>query len=141
MKSISSLTFAASIFLPNAAAWISSQPSSGGAVGLSTPSSLSVATVGGTSTWFAEGSVSLEKAKAQVLQLGAALDRGQSYNPTSGGYYEETMKIARSKIESLVEMAGERNLPTKLEDMEGEWELVLSTVRRSCHCIYVVRFF
>ena len=84
-----------------------------------------------TGTWFAdstsEQAVSLEKAKAQVLQLGAALDRGQSYNPTSGSYYEETMATARSKIDQLLEMAPDK-VPTKLEDIAGEWELVLSTV-------------
>ena len=42
-------------------------------------------------TWFAPSTtdemvVSLEKQKAALLQLGAALDRGQSYNPTSGEY-------------------------------------------------------
>lgn len=81
-------------------------------------------------TWFSEaaGSASLEKTKAQVLQLGAALDRGQSYNPTSGAYYEGTMEAAKEKIKELVGMAVDSNLPSKLEDMEGEWELVLSTV-------------
>ena len=49
-----------------------------------TPSALSA-----TTTWFATETTttpSLEKQKATLLQLGAALDRGQSYNPTSGDY-------------------------------------------------------
>lgn len=91
------------------------------------------------SAWFTDGSSStattsdllLEKTKAQVLQLGAALDRGQSYNPTSGAYYEETMKTAKAKIEALVGLANPSKLPQTLEDMQGEWELVLSTVRNS----------
>lgn len=82
------------------------------------------------SAWFIEviKTASLERSKAQVLQLGAALDRGQAYNPTSGPYYEDTMKAARRKIEELIGMAEASNVPTKLEEMEGEWELVLSTV-------------
>jgi hypothetical protein len=70
--------------------------------------------------------VSSEKTKAQILQLGAALDRGQAYNPTSGAYYEETMMVAREKIEQLT--ADTTKVPTTLEEMAGEWELVLSTV-------------
>lgn len=73
--------------------------------------------------------ISLERVKAQILQLGAALDRGQSYNPTSGAYYEDTMAVAKTKIEALVTMGeATASIPQKLEDMEGEWELVLSTV-------------
>ena len=41
--------------------------------------------------------------KAQVLQLGASLDRGQSYNPTSGTYYQERFEFARSKVRELVD--------------------------------------
>ena len=43
-----------------------------------------------SSPWFTDNDgdnarlPSKEKLKAQILQLGAALDRGQSYNPTSG---------------------------------------------------------
>ena len=91
-----------------------------------------------TTTWFpktdaltatqqeTEGSLTLDRLKVQILQLGAALDRGQAYNPTSGPYYNGTMAVAKSKIEQLIETSG--NIPTKLQDMEGEWELVLSTV-------------
>ena len=45
-----------------------------------------------SATWFAtqeESAVSLDKQKAALLQLGAALDRGQSYNPTSGEYVSD----------------------------------------------------
>ena len=75
------------------------------------------------------GSLSTEQLKAQVLQLGAALDRGQAYNPTSGIYYSGTMSGAWRKIESLVEKADpDVNVPKTLKDLEGEWELVLTTV-------------
>ncbi|KAG7347334.1 plastid lipid-associated PAP/fibrillin family protein [Nitzschia inconspicua] len=90
------------------------------------------------STWFAEEesftsaptsspSLSVEQLKAQLLQLGAALDRGQAYNPTSGEYYSETMSTARSKIQQLLDTA-ESSLPKSLTDIDGEWELILSTV-------------
>ena len=75
---------------------------------------------------FDSPSVSESQLKAQILQLGAALDRGQAYNPTSGDYYSETMAVAKDKIEQLV--ATEDKIPTTLEDLQGEWELVLSTV-------------
>jgi len=68
----------------------------------------------------------LDSIKYDVLQLGAALDRGQAYNPTSGEYYASTMKVAREKIEELISSAP--SVPTALEDLDGEWELVLSTV-------------
>ena len=35
--------------------------------------------------------------------------------------------MARAKIEQLLEQSPDK-IPTKLEDLEGEWELVLSTV-------------
>ena len=91
------------------------------------------------SPWFTEtptgeeGAVaappSKDKLKTQILQLGAALDRGQSYNPTSGEYYKASMDVARSKIEELIAQAGEENVPKSLEDIDGEWELVLTTVK------------
>ena len=40
-------------------------------------------------------STSEQQTKTQILQLGAALDRGQAYNPTSGDYYKEC-KLPRS---------------------------------------------
>ncbi|GMH70759.1 hypothetical protein TrRE_jg12121 [Triparma retinervis] len=60
-----------------------------------------------------------------ILQLGAALDRGQAYNPTSGEYYAGTMARARERVEKLV---ATNKVPTSLDELEGEWELVLSTV-------------
>lgn len=110
---------------------------------LPSPSSIHVATSTATSTtetpppsWFVPTTTKKEdattdvlKLKAQVLQLGAALDRGQAYNPTSGNYYSGTMAVARRKIEALVECADpEVNVPRTLADIEGEWELVLTTV-------------
>ena len=87
------------------------------------------------SSWFAptddegklEENVPLEKLKAQILQLGAALDRGQAYNPTSGDYYSGTMDVARSKIETIVKQYPNK-VPASLSDLDGEWELVLSSV-------------
>mmetsp|Transcript_55502 Transcript_55502/g.66769 ORF Transcript_55502/g.66769 Transcript_55502/m.66769 type:complete len:329 (+) Transcript_55502:46-1032(+) len=70
---------------------------------------------------------SLSTLKAQILQLGAALDRGQAYNPTSGDYYNTTMIVARDKITQLVEEYG--TSPLALEELAGEWELVLTTVK------------
>ena len=80
--------------------------------------------------------------KMEILQLGAALDRGQAYNPTSGEYYAGTMAKAREKVEkvrvrsiflltffckltSLVEsqLVGFQKIPTSLNELEGEWEL------------------
>ncbi|KAL7555088.1 hypothetical protein ACHAWF_018801 [Thalassiosira exigua] len=87
------------------------------------------------SSWFVDGEgegveTSKEKLKAQILQLGAALDRGQSYNPTSGEYYSSSMDVARSKIRSLVSLAdAEANVPKSLDDIAGEWELVFTTVK------------
>jgi len=64
----------------------------------------------------------INRLKVQVLQLGAALDRGQAYNPTSGNYYSGTMAVARRKIEALVACADpEVNVPKTLADIEGEW--------------------
>ena len=86
--------------------------------------------------------MSVERLKIQLLQLGAALDRGQAYNPTSGSYYEENMNVARQKIEQLLDQAAATEaaatavaasaatstVPNSLEDIDGEWELILSTV-------------
>lgn len=83
-----------------------------------------------SSPWFTdEETVSKSKLKTQILQLGAALDRGQSYNPTSGSYYESSMEVARSKIQSLIALADSSNVPTSLDDIAGEWELVFTTVK------------
>lgn len=83
-----------------------------------------------TSAWFTapnEPTTSLAVLKAQILQLGAALDRGQSYNPTSGEYYKETMEVAKNKVLTLLEQFPD-NAPKTLGEMAGEWELILSTV-------------
>lgn len=69
---------------------------------------------------------SLEQLKVQILQLGAALDRGQAYNPTSGQYYSKNIKIAKSIIQTLVDKYPKPS--TSIQDIEGEWELVLTTV-------------
>jgi hypothetical protein len=81
------------------------------------------------SSWFstAETTTNTWKGKAQLLQLGASLDRGQAYNPTSGEYYKERMDAAVSTIQSFLE-AHPDNVPTTMQDIQGEWELVLSTV-------------
>lgn len=89
------------------------------------------------SSWFAPdtsskdepSNLTTDQLKAQVLQLGAALDRGQAYNPTSGPYYSEVMASAKAKIQQLVSRADpDVNIPKTLHDIEGEWELVLTTV-------------
>jgi len=83
-----------------------------------------------TSTWFTPAGtkpLSLEQGKATLLQLGASLDRGQAYNPTSGEYYKDKMDAAVSKIDEFL-ACNPSNVPTTLEELQGEWELVLSTV-------------
>jgi hypothetical protein len=93
------------------------------------PSSTGEETDAGNKLSSSLSKLSMEQLKAQILQLGAALDRGQAYNPTSGAYYSGTMLVARRKIEELVSRADTvLNVPTSLEEMEGEWELVFTTV-------------
>mmetsp|Transcript_7787 Transcript_7787/g.7360 ORF Transcript_7787/g.7360 Transcript_7787/m.7360 type:complete len:366 (-) Transcript_7787:137-1234(-) len=93
-----------------------------------------------TAPWFSKDSVynggnseepvSLVQMKARILQLGAALDRGQAYNPTSGQYYSGTMLVAKRKIQELIDAGDPKvHIPKSLEDIEGEWELVLTTVK------------
>ena len=91
-------------------------------------------TVVPSSPWFTntadEEDNNIPKLKTQILQLGAALDRGQSYNPTSGDYYASSMDVARQKIQSLIALAdAETNVPKTLDDISGEWELVFTTVK------------
>jgi hypothetical protein len=69
---------------------------------------------------------SITAAKIAMLQIGAAMDRGQAYNPTSGAYYSGKMKAATDFIEKFINLHGKT--PTSLADVEGEWELVFSTV-------------
>lgn len=66
--------------------------------------------------------------KLQLTSLAAALDRGQSYNPTSSDAYAERMGVARSILSSLI--AASPPLPTSLDALDGEWELV---VRATSH--------
>lgn len=81
-------------------------------------------------------SLDINQLKIQLLQLGAALDRGQAYNPTSGPYYENNINVARDKIEQLLDSASKVSkdgkvmnfVPKTLDDIDGEWELILSTV-------------
>lgn len=80
---------------------------------------------------FAETSLvsdEITKLKYEIMQLGAALDRGQAYNPTSGEYYGTKMKFAKSKIENLIKSGSTRKRIESLDEINGEWELVLSTV-------------
>jgi hypothetical protein len=65
-----------------------------------------------------------------MLHFGAILDRGQAYNPTSGEYYKDRMDMAVASIEEflLYHAANGNNVPSTLEQIAGEWELVLSTV-------------
>ena len=137
MKVLQSIAILTTIFTPLVAAWSTKNSQSiqqhrGHVSSNARRVSLAAkATTTSGSTWFAETqeTVSLDKIKAQILQLGAALDRGQSYNPTSGPYYQESMMAAKNKIEDLINMADPTScIPSKLEDMEGEWELVLTTV-------------
>mmetsp|Transcript_10789 Transcript_10789/g.16067 ORF Transcript_10789/g.16067 Transcript_10789/m.16067 type:complete len:347 (-) Transcript_10789:72-1112(-) len=67
------------------------------------------------------------KLKGQLLQLACAMDRGQLYNPQRSGAYEDRANVARGLIEKLIENAPP--LPKSLKEMDGEWELVYSTVR------------
>lgn len=72
-------------------------------------------------------SESVSELKWKLLRLAAALDRGQAYNPTSGDYYAERVQAARGLIDEIV--ARGPPLPTDLAAIDGEWELVLSTVK------------
>jgi len=83
-----------------------------------------------TTSWFGTEttSASLDQRKAGLLQLGAALDRGQAYNPTSGEYYKDRMDVAVRKIDEFVAASSSSAVPTSLDQIAGEWELVLSTV-------------
>ena len=105
----------------------------------SSSSSLSVTTlnenVPSSRSWFRKGAkndetpLTIDQLKAQVLQLGCALDRGQAYNPTSGAYYSGVMLAAKKKVQELISRADpEVNIPKTLKDIEGEWELVFTTV-------------
>lgn len=70
---------------------------------------------------------SAQQLKWELVRLAAALDRGQAYNPTSGDYYAERIEVARGIIAALV--AQSPTLPTALSAIDGEWELIFSTVK------------
>lgn len=70
--------------------------------------------------------VRISALKRDILQLGASLDRGQSYNPTSGPYYKEKMDYAKSKVEELAMYS--KGPIQSLGALHGEWELVFSSV-------------
>merc|ERR1719382_968888 len=59
--------------------------------------------------------------------MAASLDRGQAHNPTSGDYYGERLDVARGLVDELVAQAP--SLPGDLSSVDGEWELVFSTVK------------
>ncbi len=69
---------------------------------------------------------SVEDLRWSLLRMAAALDRGQAYNPTSGAYYAERMAVARELLDELLQRPS-KNIT--MEDLDGEWELVLSTVK------------
>ena len=69
---------------------------------------------------------SVEDLRWSLLRMAAALDRGQAYNPTSGAYYAERMAVARELLDELLQRPS-KNIT--MEDLDGEWELVFSTVK------------
>jgi len=64
--------------------------------------------------------------KMRVMQLGASLDRGQSYNPTSSDAYAQRMEIMEDLLRELI--GASPPLPTELSDLDGEWELIFTSV-------------
>jgi hypothetical protein len=64
--------------------------------------------------------------KMRILMMAASLDRGQSYNPTSSDAYKERTAIATSLLRQLI--ASSPPLPTSLDALDGEWELVFTNV-------------
>ena len=71
--------------------------------------------------------MSLPELRWSLLRMAAALDRGQAYNPTSGEYYAERMAVAREFLDELMQRTSSPNIT--LKDLDGEWELVFSTVK------------
>lgn len=67
------------------------------------------------------------KLKWDLVRLAAGLDRGQAYNPTSGDYYADRVDTARGLIQAIVAQAPP--LPGTLAQIDGEWELVFTTVK------------
>ena len=74
-----------------------------------------------------EADANVDVLQKQILQLSAALDRGQMFNPTSGTQYSEPMAVAKSLIKKLCGTQSTKNDWT-IADMDGEWELVYSSV-------------
>jgi len=68
-----------------------------------------------------------EAFKSSIYRLAASLDRGQAYNPTSGEHYAERVDAVRVLIVDLIKRAPP--LPKSLAEIDGEWELVFSTVK------------
>jgi len=64
--------------------------------------------------------------KMQIMQLSAALDRGQTYNPTSSEAYAERMEVMDGLLKRLI--AASPQLPTNLSELDGEWELIFTSV-------------
>ena len=91
-------------------------------------SSSSITTKTKINSIFSNNKNDLNALKYQILQLGCSLDRGQSYNPTSGSYYEDRIEIAREKINNLINKTNNKSRKYTLEEMKGEWELVFTTV-------------
>ena len=71
------------------------------------------------STTASTSTLSIDQLKVQILQLGAALDRGQAYNPTSGSYYKENVDVARSKIQQLLDQADPTSYNSKIIEGNG----------------------
>eukprot|EP00439_Symbiodinium_sp_Y106_P030503 s500_g3.t1 len=80
-----------------------------------------------TSTSTSGATDTAQELKWKLLRLAAALDRGQAYNPTSGEYYAERMAVARGLLKELLPQSPP--LPASLEALDGEWELVFSSVK------------
>ena len=78
------------------------------------------------SSVFTSESTEPETLKRKILQMGCALDRGQSYNPTSGSQYSEPMLMAKGLVEALCSKQMGKKFTQ--EEIDGEWELVFSTV-------------
>merc|ERR1719277_1089122 len=70
---------------------------------------------------------SVQTLKWELITMAAALDRGQAHNPTSGKYYAERVEVARAIINELI--AQSPRLPTNLSALDGEWELMFTTVK------------
>ena len=69
--------------------------------------------------------------KLQIFSLAAALDRGQSYNPTSSDAYKERLGMATSLIRQLSDSSPP--LPTSLEPLDGGASLPSARARPPRH--------